>query len=156
MKTRLTNNHLDFVKHIEGELAKPFSPDSIIVFSVFPSLGSGHFSVQVIVGDYPFLLVRQWDQDLAESYQLGIFNLDTIKINEERVNLSDIELKTIQELASVDMKIEELKGLILDGVDFKLSISRQGNTKAYHWRTEEQISIETKGLIKKLVDVAGL
>lgn len=154
MKTQLTNNHLDFAKHIEGELSKPFSANSLVVFSVFPSLGSGHFSIQVIVEDSPFLLVRQWDQDLGESYQLGIYNLDNVKINEERIKLSNKDLQAIQELAGADIAVKELKGMILDGVDFELAICRQGKTKVYHWRTEEQISIETKALIEKLVDMA--
>lgn len=155
MNTRLTNNHLDFVKHIEAELSRPFSANNFVVFSAFPSLGSGHFAIQVIAGDQPFLLVRHWEQDLGENYQLGIYNLDNVKIDEGRVNLSDKDLYAIQELASLDIKVEPLEGIILDGVEFQLTICKQGKTSVYHWRAEVQISTDTKRLIMKLVDMAG-
>jgi hypothetical protein len=156
MKTRLTNKYLDFVEHVESELSKPFSFDTRVVFSVFPALGSGHFSVQIVQEANPFVLVRQWNQDLRYSYQLGIYNLDNVKIEEEILGISDKDLRTIIDLAKADIEVKDLETIILDGVDFELKIKEVEKTEVYHWRTEEQISTKTNELVKKLVDVAGL
>jgi hypothetical protein len=82
---RLTNKYSDFVKHVESELSKPFSSDTRVVFSVFPALGSGLFSVQLVEEANSCVLVRQWNQDLGDSYQLGIYKLDNVKIEEEKL-----------------------------------------------------------------------
>jgi hypothetical protein len=156
MKTRLTNKYLDFEEHIRNELSKPFSADSCVVFSAFPSLGTGHFSVQLVGNSNPFLLVRQWTQALGDSYPLGIYNLDNVKIDEKKINILDKDFFTICDLIHADLEVKESKAIILDGVDFELRVIGQGRTNIYHWRTEEQISSKTKDLIEKLVDVAGL
>ena len=156
MKTRLTNKYLDFVKHVEGELSKPFSAYTRVVFSVFPALGSGHFSIQLVEEANSFVLVRQWNQDLGDSYQLGIYNLDNVKIDEKKLSISDKDLRTIIDLAKTDIVVKNLEAIILDGVDFELKIMAVEKTEAHHWRTEEQISTKTKELVKKLVDVASL
>ncbi|NOS93074.1 MAG: hypothetical protein HOP30_14215 [Cyclobacteriaceae bacterium] len=156
MMTRLTNNHIEFAEHIRNELSKPFSMDSCVVFSAFPSLGTGHFSIQLVDNSNPFLLVRQWNQDLGDSYALGIYNLDNVKIDEKKIKILDQDLFTIRDLIHADLGVKELKAIILDGVDFELRVIRQGQTNIYHWRTKAQISGKTNALIEKLVDVAGL
>jgi hypothetical protein len=156
MKTRLTNKYLEFVEHIKGELSKPFSTESCVVFSVFPALGTGHFSIQLVDATGRFLLVRQWNQDLADSYQLGIYNLDNVKLDERKLSISDKDLFIIRDLIHSDLDVKETQAIILDGVDFELRVTRENKTDIYQWRTEEQISDKTKNLIKKLVDVAGL
>jgi hypothetical protein len=156
MKTRLTNRYLDFVKHVESELSKPCSTDTRVVFSVFPAFGSGHFSVQIVEEANSFVLVRRWNQDLGDSYQLGIYNLGNVKIEEEKLSLSDKDLATIIDLVMGDIQIEDLKAIILDGVDYELKINSGGKTEVHCWRMEEQISGRTKELVRKLVDVAGL
>jgi len=156
MKTRLTNNYLDFVKHIEVELSKPFSAESRIVFSMFPALNTGHFSIQLIDGDSPFLLVKQWIQDLHDSYQRGLYNLDNVRIWEQRISISDKDLLTIRSLAEASIEIKELDGIIIDGVEFELRINIPGKANIYRWQTDRQISNGIKELTKKLVDIAGL
>jgi hypothetical protein len=156
MKTRLTNNYLDFTEHIQRDLSKPFSTDSCVVFSVFPSLGTGHFSVQLVDTTNPFLLVRQWNQDLRDSYRLGIYNLNNVKIEEKKLSVTDEDLFTIRDLIHAGIEVKESEAIILDGVDFKLRITGPKTTGNYHWRTREQISNNTMDLIEKLVDMAGL
>lgn len=156
MKTRLTNKYLEFVEHIQGELSKPFSADSCVVFSVFPALGTGHFSIQLVDATSPFLLVRQWNQNLADSYQLGIYNLDNVKLDERKLSMSDKDLFIIRDLIQSDIDVKETQAIFLDGVDFELRVARENKTDIYHWRTEEQISDKIRTLIKRLVDVAGL
>lgn len=156
MKTRLTNKYLELVEHIQRELLRPFSADSCVVFSVFPALGTGHFSIQLVDATSPFLLVRQWNQNLADSYQLGIYNLDNVKFDERKLSMSDKDLSIIRELIDSDIDVKETQVIILDGVDFELKVASENRTDIYHWRSEEQISSKTKALIKKLVDVAGL
>ena len=125
MKTRLTNKYLDFVREVETELTKPFSIDSEVIFLVFPSLGSGHFSIQLVETQTPFLIVRKWNQDLGESHQLGIYNLDNVRVDEDRVEISAGDLLTLRNIKTVDKGVKELNGIILDGVDFKLIVRGQ-------------------------------
>jgi hypothetical protein len=152
MSTRLTNNYLDFVSHVQTELANPFSADSEIIFAVFPSLGSGHFSIQLIETDEPFLFVRQWRQDLGEGGRLGIYNLDSIKIDEHRVVVSTDDFYAIRNIKTLNIQITDLNEIILDGVDFELIVRKQ----IFRWRKASQISVELKGLLEKMVDMAGL
>ena len=152
MSTRLTNKYLDFISHVETELTKPFSAASEIIFAVFPSLGSGHFSIQLIETDEPFLLVRQWSQDLGEGGRLGIYNLDSITIDENQVLVSSDNLSAIRKIKTTDIEIKDSKEIILDGVDFGLIVRGQ----RFRWRTDSQISADLKGLLEKMVEVVGL
>lgn len=151
MSTRLTNKYLDFISHVETELTKPFSGDSEFIFTVFPSLGSGHFSIQLIEADEPFLLVRQWSQDLGEGGRLGIYNLDSIIIDENRVLVSSDDLSAIRAIKTFDVQIKDLNSIILDGVDFSLIVRGQ----RFRWKTDSQISADLKALFKKIVELAG-
>jgi len=152
MKPRLTNKYLDLVSEVERELMKPFSIDSEVIFLVFPSLGYGHFSIQLVETQSPFLITRRWNQDLGESHQLGIYNLDNVRVDEDRVEISGGDLLTLGNIKTVDKGVKELNGIVLDGVDFKLIVRGQ----EIHWRTSEQISIELTGLLNKMVSMAGL
>ena len=153
---RLTNKYSDFVKHVESKLSNPFSSDTRVVFSVFPALGSGHFSVQIVEEENSFVLVRRWNQDLGDSYQLGIYNLDNVKIEEEKLSISDEDLRTIIDLVETNIEVKDLKSILLDGVDFELKVRAEETFHVHHWRTDDQISTKTKELVRKLVDVAGL
>lgn len=153
---RLTNSSSEFIRWIEGELSRQFASDSIIFLVGFPSLGSGHFSIELLKANQPILLVRQWNQDIGFGYQLGIYNLSNVKISEERKNLSDGDLLIIQELIKADIKVEEPKGIILDGIDFRLKINYQGKITEFGWKLDEQISIKTKILIQRLIELAGI
>lgn len=152
MKTRLTNKYLDLVSEVEKELIEPFSIDSEIIFIVFPSLGCGHFSIQLVEDQKPFLIVRRWNQDLGEGHQLGIYNLDNVRVDENRVEISRDDLLTLRNINSVEKGVKESNGIVLDGVDFKLIVRGQG----IHWRTSEQISNELTELLNKMVSMAGL
>jgi hypothetical protein len=156
MKARLTNSYIEFVKHVEEELSTPQSANSRVFFSAFPSLGCGHFSIELVEEDCPFLLVKQWDQDLGESYHLGIYNLNNVKITEKKVSLSDKDFLIIQELVNTDIIVEILKKIVLDGADLKLRINRQDKIEEFLWRTDEQISNVALALIKKFVNLADI
>lgn len=152
----MTNSHIEFTKHVEGELSTLQSARSIIFFSVFPSLGCGHFSIELVEEDCPFLLVKQWDQDLGESYRSGIYHLNNVNISQKKVSLSNKDLLVIRELVETDIIVEKLKKIILDGADIKLRINRQDKIEEFHWRTDEQISNRVLALIKKFVNLTGI
>ena len=156
MKSRLTNSYFDLVKQVECELSKPFSNNSLVVFSVFPSLGRGYFSIQVVEELIPFIVIRKWSQDLGDSSHLGIYNLDNLKIEEEKMNISDEDILSIRAITKTGMWVKDLSEIILDGVDFELRVTRPAKVETYHWRIEEQISVEMKELVRKLIDIAGL
>lgn len=152
MKTRLTNNYLDLINHVETELTKSRSANSEVIFSVLPSLGSGHFSIQLIEADKPYLLVRQWNQDLGQSIQLGIYNLDSVIINEKEIQLADDDLSMLRNIKKSNIEIKDLSRIIVDGVYFRLTIGGQD----FDWGTSDQISIELKEVLNKMLIMAGL
>jgi hypothetical protein len=152
MKTRLTSKYSEYINCIEAELTTPFSIDSNVIFSILPSMGSGHFSIQLIEAGRPFLLVRHWNQDPGQNIPLGIFNLDNIKIDEDQVEISADDISILRNIKTIDIEIKDLDGIILDGIDFKLIV----NGQQFQWRASEQITMELQQLLSKMIDLAGL
>jgi hypothetical protein len=151
MKLELTTSGNELVKRVELKLSAPFSGKCTLFFAVFPSLGTDHFSIQLIESEIPFLVTRRWIVDFRNDYPLGVYNLNDIQIEEKQVQLSFAEYEKICEIIPTAIIIEDLKGIILDGEYFHLILDE----KEYHWRMMYQISEELCNLLNKLMDLAG-
>lgn len=153
MKPELTTSANELIKRVESKLSIPFSDDWSLYFSIFPSLGTDHFSIQLIEEVIPFLIARQWKWDQDTSYPLGIhiYDLNSIHIVERKIPLSSSDYSLISEIKTTDIRTKELNGIVLDGEYFHLMIEG----KEYHWRMRYQISKELSDLLNKLIELAG-
>lgn len=154
MKTELTTNANELNKRVELKLSTLFSEKCTLFFSVFPSLGTNHFSIQYVKEEQPFLIVRQWKWNQKTAFPLGIhiYDLSNINIKEQKIPLSTGDYSFISDIQEMEIIIEELDGVMLDGDYFKLVISQQ----EYHWRMMHQVSKELQELLDKLVRLAGV
>jgi hypothetical protein len=151
MKTRLTTDYSEYIKKVELKLMNPFSGDTRILYSMFPELGNGHFSIQLIEAKQPYILFRQWVQDLGESARLGVYHLQNISIEEKIINIPASDYHEMYALADSEIEISAMKGLMLDGANHYLVIFRQ-QPRRFHWQDDGQIGAKTKELVSRLLD----
>jgi hypothetical protein len=154
MKPALTTSGNEFMKRVASKLAIPHSDNCTLFFSVFPSLGTDHFSIQLIEEERPFLIARQWKWNQNTSYPLGvhIYDLNNIRIDERKIPVSSEDYTSISGIREMEIIVEELDGIMLDGNNVKLVIGQE----EYCWHTDHQISTELQGLLNKLIDLAGI
>ena len=92
-------------------------------------------------------LYRRWsyaEQD--EKNDLGIFNLEGVKISEEEDYFSLHEVYEIQNILEAGLKITKTDKIVLDGIDFEMTDFRTNQT--YTWKLEEETGVGGKRIVE--------
>lgn len=154
MKPKLTTSGNEFMKSVESKLSTPFSEKCAVFFSIFPSLGTDHFSIQLIEEELPFLVARQWKWNQNTAYPLGvhIYDLNNIRIEEQKTVLSSEDYLIIAKIKEMEITVGELNGIMLDGERVQLIIG----DREYTWNMSHQISPELQGLLDKLIGFTSI
>ena len=98
------------------------------------------------------LLYRKWAAANQKGIgYLGIFRLDTIKIEERDLRIPLNDLYEIQNILQSDIEIQELNSFILDGMDYQLIDFKKD--EHYQWKSEEQISKSLTKMINIISDI---
>ncbi|MGV3611328.1 MAG: hypothetical protein ACO1N0_10290 [Fluviicola sp.] len=153
MKSKFTTSGTELIRQVKAELFAPYSEKSSLLFTCFPALGLGNFSIQFIEEVKPFLIVRQWRPENS-SYSLGVhlYDLNNTYIGEKRIALSEEDCSWIREIKNCDLSIGRSDGIMLDGAEYSLTL--QGKTVS--WTLIDIISPELENALKKLSAVSGL
>ncbi|WP_146250804.1 hypothetical protein [Nonlabens dokdonensis] len=83
-----------------------------------------------------------------EMNNLGVFNFDTIKINEKVVHISHNDISEIEHLLESNLTVNKTNRIILDGNDNELTDFENQNN--YSWKLDEEISSNLKELVQTI------
>jgi hypothetical protein len=96
-------------------------------------------------------IYRKWNQsEQNEKNDLGIFSLDKIKINEKELSISLNRIFEIQNLLDSDLTLNKAKGIVLDGVIFKLTDFK--TKRKYNWKLDEEMNSNLKQLTEIITE----
>ena len=152
MKPKFTTKGTELIRQVKAELFAPYSEKSSLLFTCFPALGLGNFSIQFIEENQPFLIVRQWRPENS-SYSLGVhlYDLNNIYIGERRIALSEEDCSWIREIKNQDLSVQKSDGIMLDGVEYFLTL--KGETVS--WTLIDSVSTELGNALNNLCVLAG-
>ena len=151
MKPKLTTSTTHLINQVQLELTAPFSDRCTLLFAVKPAVGMGHFSIQLIEEESPFLIVREWRPDRQTSYPTGIFDLNDVYIGERRLVLLHADYAFIQGIKDLDRGVKKSEGIVLDGADYSLIVGDE----TIRWTLADQLSPELDAALSKLCALAG-
>jgi hypothetical protein len=142
---RLTNQYSELIKEVEKELYTldiTTNDKCIISYSEIPWFPGGQFSLTLIKQylNKTFRLVQKsWDSDFdCKRFSSGVYNLDRLCIKTRSIEFPDNDQKKCENLINdikvVPNKLEKEGYIILDGIDYKLTIKSNHVDKSYKWK----------------------
>jgi len=161
MTERFTNEYHEFSEQIKNELLSPASIETpnyvAALYLQFSQLPVDRFSIHYLKGNLNRLLLKKWNSDFDNKrFELGVYNLDRIAINESTIDLTEIQAEKIDKLVKGKHSIENFNGIILDGYDFLLKTRIGEVEEIFEWKVESQLPEVTKELVSLLTMFAGI
>jgi hypothetical protein len=140
-----SNSYGDLHKELRIELSSldlKVSEKCIVKYSEIPWFPGGQFSISLVEDNLTHthrLIEKTWDNDFdLKRFSTGVFNLDRLCIRTRELQLSVQRQKEfqslIQKILFVPETLERTGYIILDGIEYELSITTSSINKHYDWR----------------------
>lgn len=150
---RITNNRDAYFKKIRDLLSKKHSEKTQLVFTVFPAFHEGSYSIQLINGERPYLLLKLPSIILDNIGDLGIYSMNDIVMAEKIIKLSAEEFSDLSKALSGNLIVKERKTVVLDGVSFSLTLFGE-EPKTLEWMLDERPNEEVSSIVNRLNQIA--
>jgi hypothetical protein len=139
--------------------------NTYILYSEIPHFSS-EFSVSIKKNDTEALEIttKWWDKhdDIQKYHQLGLLNLDRLRILEKTRILTVVEKDLLQnileelELVELPNSIENKEVIVLDGCEYELILNTKNIQKIYNWRIANHNYVVIEKIIRFLVENSNL
>lgn len=142
---RLTNQYGNLIQEVKKELSNlhvETHEKCVVYYSEIPWFPGGQFSLSVIhnstENNYT-LITKSWDHEYdCKRFSTGVYNLDRVCIKTDTIRLSSGQQKQfeaiINDINAIPETIDAEGYIILDGVEYELTIQTEFIDKKYNWK----------------------
>lgn len=163
---RLTNKYQLLINEVKKELQTfeiAAAENCMVSYTQIPWFPGGQLSLFLIKNSSTknyTLVEKTWDQEYdLDRFSSRVYNLDRLCIKTKTIELSDNQQhlfeSVVNDISNFPETLESEAGIMLDGIDYEMTIALNGVHKNYKWKLPTKDMEVFTPLINLMIETAN-